>query len=239
MIWKEIMLVTIYRLAKQGLSDSKIAEAIGASRDIFKRLKAKRPAIAEALDMARSASDEEAAEDFKSYVFNHLPPELRSLWEDIERFEDENSVERVEALMKRQGLRARQHLFIYALTSSHFDMNLACKKLAMNQGTIKLWIKKDPTFGELLDDIHWHKKNFFEHALIKLVRRGDPSAVIFANKTANRDRYNDKQEVVVSGTIEHKHVVKIRDLKLPLETRRLLLERLRENKQKTIEGKVL
>ena len=239
MVWKEIMLVTIYRLAKQGFSDRKIAEAIGTTRDAFKRWKAKRPSIVEALDMARSASDDEAAEDFKSYVFNHLPPELRSLWQDIDAFDDDNSVERVEALMKRQGLRARQHLFIYALTSSHFDMNLACKKLALNQGTIRLWIKKDPTFGELLDDIHWHKKNFFEHALIKLVRRGDPQAVIFANKTANRDRYNDKQEVEVTGTIEHKHVVKIRVLRLPLETRRLLLERLRENKKSTVEGQVV
>jgi ribosome biogenesis GTPase A len=45
--------------------------------------------------------------------------------------------------------------------------------------------------------------------------------------------------VEVSGIIEHQHVVKIRDLRLPLETRRLILDRLRENKQKTIEGKVL
>lgn len=238
MAWKDIHLVTIYRLAKQGSSDPEIAEALGMNRSTFRTLKTKRPSIVEALDMARSPSDEEAAEDFRTYVFNHLPSELQALWEEIEGFEDENSVERVDALMKKQGLRARQHLFIYALTSSNFDMNLACRKLALNQQTIKAWVKKDPTFGELLDGIHWHKKNFFEHALIKLVKRGDPQAVIFANRTANRDRYNDKQEVEVSGTIKHQHSVKIRDLELPLETRRTILDKLRASKQKTIEGTV-
>lgn len=240
--WNDINYVRAYRFAKQGLSDRAIAQHMGVNYFTFRAWVKNKKTLREALEMARSPEEDGAVRDFQTYVFNQLPEHLRSLWEDIESFADSrNSIERIESLLVKEGLRARQHLFIYALTSSNFDMSRACKAVNVRPSDIKRWVSRDPDFGELLDEIHWHKKNFFEHALIKLVKRGDPQAVLFANRTQNRDRgYNDKVVVDVNGTINHHHThsVKIKDLNLPIETRRLLLQKIREVKANTVDGKV-
>jgi hypothetical protein len=86
-------------------------------------------------------------------------------------------------------------------------------------------VETDPEFAELVDEIHLHKKDFFESKLVELVQSGDSSATIFANKTMNRDRgYGDKTTIEHTGTVVvEQRVVQIGDLALPVDVRRAIL----------------
>jgi hypothetical protein len=55
---------------------------------------------------------------------------------------------------------------------------------------------------ELIDEIQFHKSEFFETALIDCVEARETSAVIFANKTFNRDR-GYGASVDIRGNIHH------------------------------------
>ena len=137
----------------------------------------------------------------------------------------------MERLLDNAGKRARQHLFLYALTASNFNASEACRKVNISRKTFENWVTTEPEFGQLIDEMHWHKKNFFESALVGLIRSGDSSATIFANRTLNRDRgYNEKFELEVKGQVNHAHahIVQIDDLNLPIKVRRLILEAMRD-----------
>src|SRR5690606_21892274 len=79
-------------------------------------------------------------------------------------------------------------------------------------------------------------KNFIEDGLMDLIEIRNPNAVIFANKTLNRDRgYDEKIEVHHSGQVNHKHEFSIDQLNLDTETKRKVLNAIREQ-QKALEA---
>jgi len=231
--FKVTMYVTAYELAKEGVSDEQIAGTLGVAGQTFRSWCAKRPALADAVARGRHKRDPGNEHTFQEYIYDHLPPHLRKLWEEIHECETlENGVERVEALLKNHGIRARQHLFLYALTQSMFNISKALRKLCIPRKTFESWRANDPDFYELMDEIHWYKENFFEQAFIGRVAAGDTAAVIHAVKTKCRDRgYNDKVEVVHSGSITNEHTVSIAELDLPIETRQEVLTALRAKLQ--------
>lgn len=231
--FKVTMYVTAYELAKEGVSDEQIAGTLGVAGQTFRSWCAKRPALADALARGRQKRDPGNEHTFQEYIYDHLSPHLRKLWEEIHECETlENGVERVEALLKNHGIRARQHLFLYALTQSMFNISKALRKLCIPRKTFESWRANDPDFYELMDEIHWYKENFFEQAFIGRVAAGDTAAVIHAVKTKCRDRgYNDKVEVVHSGSITNEHTVSIAELDLPIETRQEVLTALRAKLQ--------
>jgi hypothetical protein len=239
-VWKETFYVRAYELARQGLTDPKIADALGVSLQILRIWKSKRPAFREAIETGRNGTGSQLATTLNDWVYQRLPPNLQELWNELEQLDQtDNSVRQLECMLEGAGKRARQHLFIHALVVSHFNLSEACRKVNVTRKTMENWIRTDPTFGELVQEVVWHKKNFFEDALVRLVATGDPSAVIFVNKTFNRDRgYADKttMDVTVSGVVQHSHtVVPVESLGLDLETRKLLLERVRGAKNRIID----
>lgn len=229
------MYVTAYELARDGLSDEQIAKALGVTGITFRRWCRRRPALADATARGRHHRDPAEALTFHEYVYNHLSPNLRDLWGEIQDCQElTNGVERVEALFKHHGIRARQHLFIYALTQSLFNVSGALRKVGLPRKTFESWCANDPEFAELIDEIHWHKQNFFEQAFIGRVAAGDTAAVIHAVKTKCRDRgYNEKIEIEHTGTVHHEHTVSVAELDLPLDTRRAILDALRRHQAAT------
>ena len=221
--------VATYELARDGMSDEQIAKALGVVGQTFRRWCARRPALRDALERARNPATDDRP-TFHQYVYDHLPPHLRELWDKINECEElENGIERIEALLADKGKRARQHLFLYALTQSMFNVSAALRKLGLSRRTFDAWTKSDPEFAELMDEIHWYKENFFEQAFIGRVAAGDTAAIIHAAKTQLRGRgYNDKVEVVHSGSITTEAVVNIAELDLDVETRRKVLTALRK-----------
>lgn len=229
----EDVYVEAYRLAKSGLSDTAVADALGCSRGTFKTWRKKYPALRKALAKARLP--DKSVETFQEYVYDRLPEHLRAVWDEIQQCQTEpNAIGRIEALLKDQGRRGRQHLFLYALVNSNFDLSEACKCVQIHRRTLDRWVTTDPGFAELLDEIDWHKANFFEGALVALVRAGVPAAVMFANRTFNAKRgYGTTKQVNVSvnGEVNHTHTaVPIDDLNLPLEVRKQMLDKVRERR---------
>ena len=226
--WQESHYVTAYQLARSGLTEHRIAGALGISQPTLIAWKASRPAFADAI--ARGQRDGQGPGgdklDFAQYVFQHLPPDLQDLWETLEVAHlHPNGAARVAALMDKQGQRVRQHILVYALTHCNFNMSAALRQCAIPKRTLDNWCQQDPDFAALLDEIHWHKKNFFENQLLALVATGDSPAVIFANKTFNRDRgYNERVEVDVTGSVDIAHQqVPLDSLNLSLDARRAIL----------------
>lgn len=208
--WKDEYYLQAYELARDGLQDRAIAMALGVSRMSFKSWIKRLPALAAALEKARGTKS--GVDTFQDYVYGRLPHRLKEFWKKIQ---DTNNPKR---LMDRISILDRMQLFLYAYISSNFTLTKACQRLGLHVGIPNRWIENYPQFSELMKGLHDCKKDFFEGALIKLVRSGDTAAILFANRTLNRDRgYNDKVEVVHSGEIGHK--VKLDDMEIPLEVR--------------------
>lgn len=229
------MYVTAYELARDGLSDKQIALTMGVAAITLRGWCRRYPALADAIARGRRRREPGNEFTFHEYVFDHLSPDLKDVWKEINACQElPNAVERIEALLANHGVRGRQHLFIYALTQSMFNVSQSLRKLNVPRKTYESWRANDPEFAQLIDELEWHKKNFFETAFIGRVAAGDTNAIIHAAKTKLRDRgYNEKIEVEHTGTVAHQHSIAITDLNLDVETRRAVLEALRNHRAAT------
>ena len=90
-------------------------------------------------------------------------------------------------------------------------------------------------------EIHISKKDFYEQCLVDLVQMRNLGAILFVNRTINRDRgYNDKIEVEHSGTVVHTGFT-IDELDMPPDMLRGLLQVVRtaEEKKKAIDAEIV
>ncbi len=233
--WKDEYFTDSYELARAGMSDSKISECLGVNNSTFERWKSAKPGLKYALMKARSSPGTRKGPTFSDYVYNRLPPKLQKLWDNIMACETiPNGIERVETLLQQGGKTTRQHLFLYALVHSSFNQSEACRIINISTKTLNNWIVGDPDFKELLDDIHWHKKNFFESALVDRVKDGDSACTIFANKTLNQDRFpSEKRTLEIESVVQHQHSFQIDMDKLNLSAlcMREILDAMRSYKE--------
>ncbi len=236
--WKDKFVLDAYDMAKEGMSDTEIARTLGVSKNTMVTWKKNKTLLRTALNRAKRTAIEteqrtSASDTLRSYIYNRLPANLQKLWRKIDALEDaDDGYERIEAILSDKGRKVRQHLFIYAWTSSNFKVSPALRKVNISYQTFKKWCS-DPEFSELVTEVEWHKKNFFESRLLTLVNSGDSAATVFANRTFNRDRgYHEKVEIEHkhSGTITHAHI-DIDELDLPVNVRRLILQAVRKRKQ--------
>jgi hypothetical protein len=140
-------------------------------------------------------------------------------------------LETIEKIFSGKAVQLRQQLFIHALCHTGFDLSKACRMVGINRMLIEQW-RRDAEFLQLLEEVQFHKKNFFEKALIGLVAEGHPGAVVFVNRTLNADRgYSEKLEVNHSGSVGNQSFA-LDDLDLDLETRKKILLAIRKRNQK-------
>jgi len=234
-VWKNDKIIKTYELAKSGLNERKIAAALGISFATFVVWEKKKPVFKMALEMGRKAykKPDGSVFSFRDYVYGRMSNSVRVLWDKINKCDRaKNGTERIEAILSKRGVRVRQQLFIYAWTSSNFSISNALRKVNLSRQAFEGW-KKDPDFCELINELEWHKGNFFEDHLCKLIAGGDSGATLFANRTYNRGRgYNDKVDVnmELKGEIMS-NVVNVDSLELPVETRKKILTAMRQKKQ--------
>ena len=223
------MYVTAYQYARDGMSDEQIGKSLGVTGTTFRRWCADDYALADAVARGRETVEGRDAITFPDYVYKHLSPHLKDLWDEInECAELENGFERVEALLRNGGIRARQHLFIHALAQSCFNVSASMRRLNVSRKMFDNWRTNDPEFADLLDEMHFHKKNFFETAFMGRISAGDTAAILHAVRSQLADRgYNDKMQIEHSGTVEHRHTIDLTDLDLPIETRKTILTAVR------------
>ncbi len=236
--WHDKFIFKVYDLAKSNATENQIAKALGMTVPSLRHQIKRLPLLKLAIDLGHATLPaEKSQDDFRSYVYASLPQHLQELWNEINQSEDlENGVLQVESVLKDKGKMTRQHLFLYALVHCSFNESEACRMVSVTTTCLTDW-KADPDFAELMQQMHVHKKNFFEGCLVRLAGAGDSAATIFANKTLNKDRYGEsplnvrikgKMGVQHSGSVEN--IVRIVPDELPLEMRKQLLAYIREKK---------
>lgn len=240
--WNDAYYLQTFLLLAEGYSETKARTLIGASEQRWKGWKRRKPALRAAIKKGREwkdnnaqiLPDNERPENFHDYVIGHLSPEMRRVWAEIEHLEDagEEGWTSIKKLLQENGKQFRQSLFVYALTKSRFDMTNAMKKSMINLRTYEKWIKEDEGFRELVREISFHRGNFFENALMNQVQMGDTQAIIFANKTQNKERgYGDSMQVEHTGNIQHTAVqISLDELNLPPESIRSILTTLKQKR---------
>lgn len=222
-----------YLVARTGAKNSAIAKALGVSQKQFKVWVENRPALKESITLARNSSDGKNAKTFSDYVYDRLTPKLKRLWEELEELHDDpqSTTKQVERLFQNHGTQSRQRIFLHAVINSNFNYSTALRMANISKRTLDRWLINDPSFGELLDELQWHKANFFEDSLVALVGIKDVDATLFANRTFNRDRgYGDKiqHDVNVSGSVAvNVSVIDVDDLDLPFRVRKEILQAVR------------
>lgn len=225
------MYVTVFELARSGQSNQEISRTIGVDTGTLKRWMRTNKHFKEAITRGRRGGTFANEQTFGDYVYQCLPPHLKEVWEELTYAEDEpDGHNRVYALLRDQGKVARQRLFVHALVHTMFNVSRACRMLAMGRRVFEEWCK-EPTFAELIDEIFWHRDNFFEQALIGLVAGGDTAAILHVAKTKLRHRgYNPQTEVVATSTTGD--TVDFGDLDLPVETQKEILAAMRAKRER-------
>lgn len=232
--FKAELLIDIWLMASKGATNTDIAKALGINTVTFHEwINKKHLGVARVLERARAPKETNPDEPtFKDYVYNRLHPELKEIWDELLEWEDhKDSWEKVTAILRDKPTRIRQQLFIHAMVHACFDVSEACRLTGVTRRDLTTWQNTDSEFVALLEEIEFHKKNFFEQGLVDLVRMRSPHAIIFANKTFNADRgYGEK--LAIAGHIKHQHDVRLMqaepvdlaELELPVE----VLEQVRE-----------
>ncbi len=222
-------LVPLYRMVRAGIPEIDVCRSLGVSRMSLYVWRKKYPEVEECYQIARKDRDE--ASDFPRWVYNRLSPEIRQLWDRIEAWHDAGQDNLVEVALLDHGVRVQQQLFLHALCVKSFNPSEAMRAVNVTKRELDEWLARDSKFAELVEEVNYHKANFFEQALVDLVRAQNPSAVIFANKTVNRNRgYGQVTDVnhTHKGVIMH-GVVDLTDVMNDLspECRSELMEALR------------
>ncbi len=234
--WKDEFYVQAHQLARQGLSDVNVARTLGVSRALFERWVREKPALSYALESARV---KDKGDQLNDYLYSRLDEELQDVWDRIEALEpkevDCQEVTRDKRRMRikidgefsQMSDRLQQKLFLFAWATCSWSKSEALRKCGISASKVERWMT-DEKFSKLAEQMTEHKKDFMESALIELIRQREPSAVIFANKTMNRDRgYNDKVEVDVVGKVSHN----VDELGLSLEQKLEILAKIREKQE--------
>ena len=229
--WSDSLAFRLYDLLKAGMSPTTAAGVMGVRGETVLAWLDKVP-LAQAAKRCADAVREMEQETFQEYVYKQLPPDLIPAWKEIEAAgETDDPVGRIEAALKDKGKRGRQYLFMHALVHSNFNVSEASRKTNVARKTFELWCKSDDGFAAIIDQMHHSKKDLAEGMLIKLVGEGDTSAVLFANRTLNKDRgYGDSKTITVDQSVTHRHMIDIDELDLSLEVRKAILDAVRRSK---------
>lgn len=244
--FKEEYYVRAYEMAKDGLGVDEIGEVLGVSHMGMRQWLEKFPALKSAVQRGRDAArgrHTRALKRYTDYVYGRLAPEVKAIWDKMVEGEEHGdgkwNPDTVEAALGpfASSKKVRQHLFVHAYLTCNFNVSEACRRVNVPRKTFEVWCCRDADFRKLFQELKDVKGDFFESALIQKVMEGDPSCVIFANKTFNRDRgYNDKV------TVEHKHSGSVEMItsdvldKLPVEVKRKILEEYRRSQLALPEG---
>ena len=134
--YKDSLVIDVYVLAKSGMTENQIAQAIGISFDTLVKWEKKRKAFKEALDRGRKEcrGKKKGSVSFKDYVFGRLSYKNRRLWNKINRIEKNKNKrkdieEQIEILLEKRGKYARQSIFMYAWVSTNFSISAALRIL--------------------------------------------------------------------------------------------------------------
>lgn len=102
--------------------------------------------------------------------------------------------------------------FVAIFKSNATDVSRACKAFKIGRKTFYEWMKNDSDFADMIDEAREEMKDFGESQLYTLMKgipkldeqnriigwvsRPDTAAIIFYNKTRNKDRGYDERSII-------------------------------------------
>jgi len=106
-------------------------------------------------------------------------------------------------MTKSDRLSPKKKAMIEAMKSQLGVVSAACKKANVSRDTHYRWMKESPKYKQAIEESELVLKDFGENALFKLMKAGNPQAIIFFNKTRNKDRgYVEKKELDISAKVD-------------------------------------
>lgn len=221
-------IITFYDCYVRERSLRTVAAALGMRDSQLQLLFAKHPELEQAREMAERNRSKGA---LKNYIISHLSQENRVLWDRLIKM---STLEEINAIFKRKPNKVRQQLFCHAILHTGYDLSKACFMVGINRVKLEGW-RQDPVFLQMLEEIQFHKKNFFEHALIGLISDGYPGAIIYANRTINRDRGYDEKVTIENTNTGITVDWDIGNLDLDLPTMKKVLAAVEKKKAQALE----
>lgn len=112
-----------------------------------------------------------------------------------------------------------------ALAKTSGIISAACKACNLSRRTYYNFYRDDPDFREKADDVKELQKDFAESLILKKMKEGDTTMIIFYAKTQMKDRgYTERTEITGK---DGKALIRTKDIdltKLTAEQRKVLLE---------------
>ncbi|CAG0994072.1 hypothetical protein [Geobacter sp.] len=108
----------------------------------------------------------------------------------------------------RKEIVAKQNAFINILPSCNFNISKACRELAIGRSTVYGWLDDSTTFREQYESLIEEQIDIWEEALLKNIKAGDATSIIFALKTkgkhrgwVERESVNQKAVVILENVL--------------------------------------
>lgn len=103
----------------------------------------------------------------------------------------------ISAKVRQEKREANKDEFLQILEASAGLVATACKKANISRGTYYRWYREDENFAERADDVKEMQKDAAEALILKKMKDGDTSMLIFYAKTQMKDRgYVERKELV-------------------------------------------
>lgn len=103
----------------------------------------------------------------------------------------------ISAKVRQEHREANKDEFLQILEASAGLVATACKKANISRGTYYRWYREDEKFAERADDVKEMQKDAAEALILKKMKDGDTSMLIFYAKTQMKDRgYVERKELV-------------------------------------------
>jgi len=90
--------------------------------------------------------------------------------------------------MTKRKLTGKKALMYQAMQDQLGIVTAAVKQVGIDRTTHYAWLKKDENYKDWIEEAEMQLRDFGENALLKLMKEGNPAAIIFFNKTKNKDR---------------------------------------------------
>ena len=102
--------------------------------------------------------------------------------------------------MEGKNLKGDKKHMYDALYASLGNVSAACKQTGIGRTTHYKWMKEDEEYKEAVDNLEEVTHDFVENQLLKKIKQGDKTCIIFYLKTKAKERgYIEKQELEHSG----------------------------------------
>lgn len=240
--WDEEYIITVYELAREGMTEQQMAKFLGISKDTFinweKRYRLFRLSVKRGREYQRATGV--SMEDFRDDIYRNLSDDEKLTWQRVMELNTLRSDrKKVAALFKNGGRQMRQKMYLCALLKCRFNAAAACRMTGLSREVVELWKKTDPGFWKMVSSIEQTEKDWAQ-SCVRGMCETNPVVAMYYNRVLNRDRgMDDRITVNVQGTINHEHthrLVAFDDLELDARTELSLLNALRQ-KRKLIESK--